>query len=1100
MDFEVIVKYNGDILRLQDELNVIVEILSPIYAIISSKEKESFNKLLSYPEIEFIEEPFILKTQDSQSFSSTGITSFKNSTNLTGHNTLIGIIDSGIDYNLPTFRDENGSSKIVYYWDQSIIGNPPEGFKGGTLYTRDDINKAIQGEIYIPVSTTATHGTHVAGICTQIANKAELIVVRVGSIQTDTFSRSTEFMRAIKFILDKALELKKPVAINISYGSNEGSHRGLSLFEQYIDDMSIFWKNSIVIASGNNANKGAHQNIQLRDEKIEVEFAIGENERIININIWPNFVDKMGIYLVSPSNQRTETLSLNNNTINNTLSQTTVNGFFYDIEPYSLKRRVTFELKSNQRIDFGIWKIVFEPYDIVVGNIDIYLPTSEGLTKETKFLNPTIKLTTTVPGTAQNAITVGSFNSRTGNVSIFSGEGDFNSCVFKPDLLAPGEDIVSTLPGGTVGSLTGTSMATPHVTGVCSLLMEWGIVNKNDLFLYSQKLKSFLLSSARRERNRIYPNNSYGYGKLDLFNFDIKSFIDEIKVNSLYRDNTVFNEPIIRGITINHSLGFDDELYLLPKDFKYEKIKISDTITTMLIDDNNYKHIFDLLNLKSVKRLIPLINMNLLGTITQGTLEGVIENEALGVNFLTENPNLQITGKGVLIAIIDTGIDYLHQDFIYEDGTSKIKFLWDQTKDGKPPKGYYIGTEYTNDDINKAIMENDSSLSTDEVGSGTMLSGICAGLGNINPLYKGVARDAELIVVKLAKINDEYNNSMFFAANEYVYKKSLELNMPLCINISLGSNSLVGSDSEFFFKDSFFKRGFFISAAAGNDVNKQLHTSGDIPTVGETKVIQFELDEDLDDIEVQLWVERPYNVELLLESPSGEVSKNAQLSNFNQVKGIFDFEQTKYLITYTYPTTFSGQQFTSIILKKPKKGIWKIILVGIYKSFGIYNVIYNEFGKYNMYIVNDKSGKVRFREVDPFYTVNFPAVSQYIMTVGGYNTINNSIWINSSRGPNIQNIKKPDIVAPSVNIISTFPKNKYAKITGTSAANSYVVGASALYLQYTYNNDIYKDKSYPQIIATYMQAGAKRDSTNIYPNNSLGYGLLDIRGFFDAVK
>ena len=213
---------------------------------------------------------------------------------------------------------------------------------------------------------------------------------------------------------------------------------------------------------------------------------------------------------------------------------------------------------------------------------------------------------------------------------------------------------------------------------------------------------------------------------------------------------------------------------------------------------------------------------------------------------------------------------------------------------------------------------------------------------------------------------------------------------------------------------------------------------------------------------------------MLLESPSGEISKNAKLSNFNQVNGIFDIEQTKYIITYTYPTTFSGQQFTSIILKKPKKGIWKVILVGIYKSFGIYNVIYKEFGKYNMYIINNKSNKIRFREADPFYTVNFPAISQYIMTVGGYNTINNSIWINSSRGPNIQNIKKPDIVAPGVNIISTFPGNKYAKITGTSAANSYVIGASALYLQYTFIDEIYKDKSYPQIIKTYMQAGAKK--------------------------
>lgn len=285
INYEVIVKYNGDISEIEKDLGVSVEKLGYNYAIIITDSAEKIDLLLNYPQIEYLEKPFILTTQDIQSFSRTGITRFKNTNRLTGKGTIIGIIDSGIDYNIDLFKDSNGNSKILYYWDQSIKGKPPEGFQYGSLYTNEDINKAIKRELNIPISPTSTHGTHVAGIACQIAEEANLIVVRVGSVVTDVFSKSTEFMRAIKFILDKALELKMPAAINISYGSNEGSHRGLSLFEQYIDDMSAFWKNNIVVAAGNNGDKDGHKSIKLDKETTEVEFVVGENEKILNINI-----------------------------------------------------------------------------------------------------------------------------------------------------------------------------------------------------------------------------------------------------------------------------------------------------------------------------------------------------------------------------------------------------------------------------------------------------------------------------------------------------------------------------------------------------------------------------------------------------------------------------------------------------------------------------------------------------------------------------------------------------------------------------------------------------------------------------------------------
>ena len=125
MDYEVIVKYNGDITFLEQELGVSVELLGYNYAIITADTPQKVDNLLNYTQIEYVEKPFILETQDTQSFSSTGITSFKERTKLTGKGTLLGLIDSGIDYNIPIFKDKDGKSKILYYWDQSIDGNPP---------------------------------------------------------------------------------------------------------------------------------------------------------------------------------------------------------------------------------------------------------------------------------------------------------------------------------------------------------------------------------------------------------------------------------------------------------------------------------------------------------------------------------------------------------------------------------------------------------------------------------------------------------------------------------------------------------------------------------------------------------------------------------------------------------------------------------------------------------------------------------------------------------------------------------------------------------------------------------------------------------------
>ena len=670
-------------------------------------------------------------------------------------------------------------------------------------------------------------------------------------------------------------------------------------------------------------------------------------------------------------------------------------------------------------------------------------------------------------------------------------------------------------------------MATPHVTGVCSLFMEWGIVNGNDLFLYSQKLRALLLKGARRLTNQSYPNNSSGFGFLSLADIDLytlsninqdletdgivyrsvnKSFKDEennyklidgynnikndISLDSFCNEDMNRQTGVLAGINIIHTPEFESELNALGMGSNF--IKLSDSLGILPIDASDYNSIQRILELPSIIRSESTIKMSLLGSINQGTFGGIVATEEIGVNFFKNNPNITITGRGTLIAIADTGIDYLHKDFIYPDGTSKIVYLWDQTKEGSPPEGFYIGTEYTREDINRAIANNDPSLSQDEVGQGTMLSGICAGLGNVNSEYAGIAEDAELIIIKLGKIDGFYNSAMLFAASQYAYKKAFELGRPVVINVSLGSSSLAGLTNRSNSEKAFFTRGLCITAGAGNEGNTQTHTSGRILHAGGSVDIELELSEDEEELSLELWLNKPDKADVIIVSPSGEESKSVGVSSYNRVTGLFDLEGTYYSITYVYPTTFSGQQFTNITLRNAKRGVWKIRLVGVYIINGIYN----------LYLPNRvliKSG-TRFRQVDPFFTINYPAIQDDLITVGAYNTINNSLWQSSSRGPTIENRLKPDLVAPGVNIIAAYPGNKYATITGTAAASAHVAGAAAMYFQYTFADGRYPNQAYVQKVKTFMQAGAKKNLNTVYPNTSAGYGSLDVRGMFDVLR
>ncbi len=535
-EWEVIIKYNGDILKIAQELNVTVEILSSNYAIVTLT-LDKLPLLYDYTEIEHIEPPKTLTLNLKEELNQSCITRVQsqNEFNLSGEGTLIAILDSGIDYTHPDFINEDGTSRILYLWDQTIPGNPPEGFNEGTEYSNEQINAALNSENpyeLIPETDTLGHGTAVAGIAAGngrasggqnkgVAPNASLLIVKLGKRGFSSFALTTELMRAIKYVTDIAQYLKMPLTINISYGTNDGPHNGQSLFETYINDIAEIWKNSIIVATGNEGNACHHYQGNISSgETQEVRFFYTEKYPSFYITLWKNFVDDLTVELILPGGQSTGEILFYDLTRTYRIGDISILINYGQPQFYNAFQEIFFQINnlSNSPLN-GIFTIIIRANQVISGEYNIYLPTIEEVTEETSFTNPNKNVTLTIPSTARNVISVGGYDSLRNIVAGFSGRGNTLNIVFsKPDLVAPSVNVLTTSVNGGYSSFSGTSMAAPFVTGSVALLMQWGIVQGNDPFLYGERIKAFLKSGARRNSNVSYPNNQWGYGSLCLLN------------------------------------------------------------------------------------------------------------------------------------------------------------------------------------------------------------------------------------------------------------------------------------------------------------------------------------------------------------------------------------------------------------------------------------------------------------------------------------------------------------------------------------------------------------------------------------------------------
>ena len=535
--WDVIIKYSGDIEALSGDGIRAVPLLGG-FAVVTLPQNK-IREFAGHPQVEFVELPKRLYFQVRQGLDASCFRSVQGAgeaNGLSGKGVLVGIVDSGVDWRHPDFRNEDGTSRILSLWDQSAQPepgqNPPKGYLRGVEYTGEEINRALslpdqEGDFLVRERDFSGHGTSVLGIAAGngrasggvnrgAAYASDIIVVKMGISGENSFPRTVELMEGVDYLIRQAQILGKPMALNVSFGNNYGSHRGDSLPEIYLTNVSNTGRTVICVGTGNNGNDRIHTSGTLdTGQSTEIQYSVSSREKTLNVQLWKSYADEMEISLVTPSGQRIGPLAEQIGTQRYRTENTELLIYYGKPGPFQVTQEVYFDfIPQEEYILSGVWRLELRGRRIKDGGYQLWLPGGQVLNPGTGFYYPKAEETLTIPSTAEKVISVGAYDSRLNALADFSGRGGERITYFKPDLVAPGVGITAPVPGGEYAAVTGTSFATPFVTGAAALLMEWGIVRGNDPFLWGEKVKAYLRRGAQPLPGIVkYPDPAVGYGE-----------------------------------------------------------------------------------------------------------------------------------------------------------------------------------------------------------------------------------------------------------------------------------------------------------------------------------------------------------------------------------------------------------------------------------------------------------------------------------------------------------------------------------------------------------------------------------------------------------
>ncbi|NYB75896.1 S8 family peptidase [Sedimentibacter hydroxybenzoicus DSM 7310] len=471
---------------------------------------------------------------------------------------------------------------------------------------------------------------------------------------------------------------------------------------------------------------------------------------------------------------------------------------------------------------------------------------------------------------------------------------------------------------------------------------------------------------------------------------------------------------------------------------------------------------------------------------------------------LQQMPGVDLRGQGVILGFVDTGIDYTSASFRYEDGSSKILSIWDQTGNGTFPEDMQFGAVYTQKEINAAL-QSESPLEIvpqqDTIGHGTFIASVAGGRENNGHI--GSAPDASIIAVKLKPASPYYfrlfpelpDDSIIFTSDnimmgiEYILDQADTFNRPVAICIALGTN--FGGHAGFSMMEEYLtyvcnRRGVAICTAAGNESNAKHHTDGVFTEAGQIQNIGINVGQNVRGFSVQIWNEAWDKISVAVKSPTGQVINRIPFESNIAFRKTLVLEKSLVGIGY-----FQLRSRLAIVeVEDPTPGIWEIILQGDIVVSGEYHAWLPITGMVSPY--------VEFIEPKPNYTIVNPATSIGTITCGAYNNRDDSLFIASSWGPTRLPRMSPDFVAPGVNIGGIYPKGPGTS-SGTGVAAAITTGAAAIMLQWGIVMNHEPDMSCNRVLSLLIR-GCSRSGSREYPNVQWGYGKLDLFESFNKLK
>ena len=465
-----------------------------------------------------------------------------------GQGVLIGFVDTGIDYQNPLFRKEDGSSRILGIWDQTLetgVLDPVNGFQAlyGTQYSREEIDQALAAPdplALVPSADENGHGTFLASVAaggedpdqdfTGAAPKASIAMVKLKPAKeylrdfyliregADAYQEN-DIMMGVAYLLHLARRFSMPLVICLGLGTNQGSHVGKSPLGLYLDNINIYAGTAVITAAGNETGYGHHYRAVTRPEETlqTVELNVGEKDSGFSMEFWAQDVDIYRVGFISPTGEVVDPLPSSTeeeNVIRFLVEQTEITVYSSIINTATGSQMIFIRFKDPMP---GIWNLTVSSALNVTGAFHIWLPSRGFISDTTYFLRPDPDTLVTGPGNSQYALTVSAYDHITGGIYIHSSRGFSRSVQIKPELAAPGVNITGAgLRSGFV-QRSGTSAAAAHAAGAAAILLHWGILERNDPFMNTSAIKTYLIRGAKRNPALTYPNREFGYGTLDLY-------------------------------------------------------------------------------------------------------------------------------------------------------------------------------------------------------------------------------------------------------------------------------------------------------------------------------------------------------------------------------------------------------------------------------------------------------------------------------------------------------------------------------------------------------------------------------------------------------